>query len=311
MREILKVSVCVFLLVLVLITAGCQQCNKGSANKVCERKSEISVEGMEMPADGAFGHLAFKITATWMDGYLEMRSPETVHSQLGLNFIDHHRADMPPLTMPGKYPKWHKDQASGAVWYNYKTEERLEFSGRAWVDGDVVEMEFTVKNNSDKTINHVSSQQCLEMTPSADFGRRNTLDTTWTWIDGEFTCLNKTTPTHEQMGGWLWIMMRTKGTPDGFKPGYRSDDYWWVVEQEADEYIIARTSEDGQHLVAITWDERPVHTLMSNTTIPCLHAGPMSIANIEVGEEYVWTGRIFLMENDPDKLLSVYKNKVD
>ncbi len=297
--------------VLFLITAGCQQGSEGSADKVCERKSEISVEGMDMPADGQFGHIAFKITAAWMDGHLEMRTPETVRSQLGLHFIDHDRADLPPLTMPDKYPKWHKDQADGAIWYNYKTEEGIEFSGRAWVSGDVVEMKFTIKNNSDKAINHVTSQQCLVMTPSADFGRKNTLDTTYAWVDGKFTCLNTTTPTPIEKGRQPWILMRTKGTADSYKTGDENPDGWWVVNEIADEYIIARASEDGRHLLAISWDEQPVHTIMSNATIPCLHAGPMSSANIEAGAEYVWTGRIFLMASDPDKLLSAYRAKAN
>jgi len=42
---------------------------------------------------------------------------------------------------------------------------------------------------------------------------------------------------------------------------------------------------------------------MTNTLIPCLHAGPIRSASIQPSEEAVWRGSIYLMRNDPDLLL--------
>jgi hypothetical protein len=47
--------------------------------------------------------------------------------------------------------------------------------------------------------------------------------------------------------------------------------------------------------------------VMSNSRIPCLHAGPAGGVSLAPGEEVVWRGTIYLMKNDPDQLLIRYK----
>ena len=62
-----------------------------------QNKEVIQLIPFDKP-EGEFGHLGFKIAASWMDGTLEMRFPETLDSEEGMHFIDHDRADMQPLS---------------------------------------------------------------------------------------------------------------------------------------------------------------------------------------------------------------------
>ena len=80
------------------------------------------------------------------------------------------------------------------------------------------------------------------------------------------------------------------------------------VDQLADEEIIARISADRKHLVATTWDDGPMY-LMTNTAIPCLHAGPTNAVTLEPGAKHRWRGRIFLTLNNPANLLKQHKKE--
>lgn len=55
-----------------------------------------------------------------MRGAIEQRFPETIHSSLGLHFIDHPRFDMPPLSSLAPFPAWGKDEATGEISYTHK-----------------------------------------------------------------------------------------------------------------------------------------------------------------------------------------------
>jgi hypothetical protein len=82
---------------------------------------------------------------------------------------------------------------------------------------------------------------------------------------------------------------------------------WWVVNEIADAYLIARQSEDGRRLVAIAWDDSSPGLLMSNTRIPCLHAGPMHAVDVAPGATFVWHGVIYLMETEPERLAELLR----
>jgi hypothetical protein len=223
--------------------------------------------------------------------------PETLSSQLGLHFIDHERPDMPPLSVPTPYPAWSLDEATGAWSYSQATPEGISYGGRAWIDADgcTVQCEFSVTNDTDRTVAGFTNQQCLVFSHAKAY----------TWIDGEWTCLDTTTPTAAEKGRARgpWILMPVAGGPPDMGGMREMEGGWWVVDQVADRNLIARETVDGRHLVAVTWDDPTPPLLMSNTWIPCLHAGPMDPATLEPGETYVWRGRIYFVPNDPAALL--------
>ncbi|MFH1744465.1 MAG: hypothetical protein ABIH23_36135 [bacterium] len=265
----------------------------------------ILLKPLAPPAKGEFGELGFTISVSWMEGTLQMRFPETVHSRKGLQFIDHFRADMPPISMLDPVPNWTKDEGTGAVSYSCVTNEGVAFGGRTWPEEEKVEMEFFVENRSDEDLEGIALQMCLVLTDTKAFGKKEDLSDTYTWIDGVFTSLSKTTPTPVEKGRRPWILILTRKEAMNYSGATEYPDGWWVVAQGADHDIIARTSADKRHIVAITWDDSPAF-LMTNTAIPCLHAGPTRPVTLKPGEKNIRRGRVYLMANTPDELLKRY-----
>ena len=262
----------------------------------------ISLRELPPPPPGQFGTLGFEIRVPWLEGCLEMRFPETLHSSLGLHFIDHYRADMPPLSRLEPYPVWRRNSKTGEVLYTAVTREGVEFSGAAIPDEDTVRMEFRVKNKTGKPMLNVASQMCLVLSKAPALAKTNDLSPCYAWIDGTFTSFATTTPTPQQKGRKPWILLLTRGFAKHYRGPRDWPDGWWVVDQQADRNIIARITEDKNHLVAVAWDEADSQ-LMTNTMIPCLHAGPTRSVSIQPDEEAVWRGTIYLMKNDPELLL--------
>ncbi|HSV73582.1 MAG TPA: hypothetical protein VLH79_07470 [Chthonomonadales bacterium] len=261
----------------------------------------LVIEPVPAPAPGRTGILGFRIRAPWMRGRIELRMPETLASSMGLHFIDHVRSDMPPLSVPNPWPVWQQDRRNGSLRYSHRTPEGVEFSALARPATDEVVLEFRVRNRTGKAISSANCQMCLVLTESPDFGERNTLEPIRAWVDGAFLNLAQTTPTPASKGRDPWILMRVRGPGEAYRGPMDYADGWWVVDQLADRPVIARVSEDGTRLVAIEWGARQP-MLMSNTRIPCLHAGPGDPASIEPGAEHVWRGRILLLPNDPEEL---------
>jgi hypothetical protein len=261
----------------------------------------ITLCGVRPPQAGEFGHLGFEIRAPWMEGYLEMRFPETLNSSLGLHFIDHNRPDMPPLSRLEHFPVWQRSAQTGALSYTASTKEGVELSGKAVPDGESVRMEFRVRNTTRKTLRNVTCQMCLVLAHAPKFAKKLDLAPCHAWIDGKFTSLEQTTPTPLEKGRKPWVLLHTRDFAARYRGLRQWPDGWWVVDQTADRNVLARISADKRHLVAIAWDETD-STLMTNTMIPCLHAGPTRATSLRPSEEAVWRGSIYLMKNDPELL---------
>ncbi|MBM4091758.1 MAG: hypothetical protein FJ276_20375, partial [Planctomycetes bacterium] len=262
----------------------------------------LALEGLPPPEPGRPGVLGFRVRAPWMRGWIEQRFPETIHSSLGLHFIDHRRPDMPPLSMLDPFPAWDRDEATGEISYAHKDRTGLVFSGRARPSEDQVVLEYRIRNETGAKLHNISAQMCTNLGPSPDFDPKEDVTRTFTWVDGQWTSLADTTPNLTRTGRHPWILMQVRGTDYG---GPRENpDGWWVADQIADHGIAARVTRDGEHLAAVHWDSAPM--VMSNSRIPCLHAGPAGGVSLDPGQEVVWRGTIYLMKNDPDQLLSRY-----
>jgi hypothetical protein len=264
-------------------------------------RSSISLRGVPPPQAGESGRLSFEIRDPWMEGYLEMRFPETLRSSLGLHFIDHDRPDMPPLSRLAHFPAWQRNAQTGALSYRAATKEGVEFSGLAVPEGESVRMEFRVKNATGRPLKNVSCQMCLVLTHAPAFAQKLNLTPFHAWIGGEFTSLDQTIPTPLEIGRKPWILLLTRDYAKRYRGPRQWPDGWWVVNQTADRSVLARISADKEHLVAVAWDETD-SALMTNTMIPCLHAGPTRAATIAPSEEAVWRGSIYLIKNDPELL---------
>jgi hypothetical protein len=268
----------------------------------------IRLEPLPPPAAGRTGMLGFSITAPWMRGHIELRMPETLASSAGLHFIDHSRADMPPLSIPAKWPEWKIDARNGRISYRYRTPEGVEFAAAATPLADTVRLEFRVRNRSSARLGNVGCQMCLVLAPCEQFAARGTLEPVRAWFGGEFRSLAGTTPTPAEKRREPWVLMRVRGPGDAYSGPMEWPDGWWVVDQFADEPVIARVSDDGKWLVAVEWGARQP-MLMTNTRIPCLHAGPGDPVDLEPGAEHGWRGTIYLVPNDAGKLAERLRRK--
>lgn len=249
--------------------------------------------------------LATRISAPWMQGYVELRFPEYLRSSLGFHLLDHFSDDITPSHELDPLPQWERDASTQAIHYRQSMPEGLEFSATATPADDCVDIEFTVINRSDKPIASVEQNCCLDLGGSPDFNHRGDLSNLFAVFDGNYQTLANTTPTPAQMKRAPWIIMLTPTSVKTFK-GPKDTPTWWRVDQVAEENLMAAQSADGTHVIAYAWD-REGETLMSNCGNPCLHCGPGAVAELKPGELHSWRGRIYLMANQPEVLLARYR----
>jgi len=253
-------------------------------------------------------YIGFKLMVPWIEGYVRVRFPENIYSPMGTHFLDNLAPGIERVS-DVKVPAWKVDETTGALSYAVETKEGIHFSGKAWVEGDVVHLEYRNRNTSGQP-QDLGSQICYDLSTAPNLGEKVTLDYTYAWFDGAYQSLNETTsPVRDEKfakNGYNWVIMLYKEDPETSLFAAQDQYPWWVVDQRADYPIIARETPDKKHLFALTWDHT-VRRLMTNTNIPCLHTDTLHVENLPDGGEKVWKGRVYLMENDPERLLERWK----
>ncbi len=264
--------------------------------------------------DGERKPIGFQMKATWMDGTIEMRFPETLDGEEGMYFIDHYRADMPVLSKMEKYPEWVRNEKTGEISYTCSTPQGIEFGGIISTDSMEVRIEFFVKNHSSKEIRHISPQLCLDLKNSQDFNTLKTTSDVHIWSEGKYISLDQTTPTSAQKRRDALLVIGRKGFSNmeavgktTIKTPGEDIGQWWLINETSDEDIIVRESTDKKHLVATSWPGE-VSFLIFNSQNPCIHAGPSIEFTIGANRERHWYGTVYLMPNNPNELLIRYKN---
>lgn len=258
------------------------------------------VPGMDEGAD--LSRIAFRITAPWMRGSLELRFPEVLQSTMGFHFLDHYRADIAPLSEWPSYPEWVTDPETGAVSYAFTTPEGLEFGGSATPSSEEVALEFHVRNATDRVVGWIQANHCLNLEGSPDFAHRWDLTRLYLHFGGAYQPLDRTTPTPAEMGRQPWLAILSERAATTYT-GPRDLGLSWIVDQTADPInLMGAVSADERHLVAYTWHDQP-DILMSNCGFPCLHTGTSPSPDLAPGEAWTWRGKVYLMENDVAELL--------
>ncbi len=278
-----------------------------------QSQEPIKITPLEKPT-GNYGSIGFQLSADWMNGSIEMRFPETVDDETGMYFIDHYRPDMLAHSKMEKYPDWIINKTNGEISYSYTTPEGIEFGGYVNPNSDEVNLEFFIKNHSDKIIKNISPQICLMLDKSVDFNTLKSTSDVFIWSEGKCISLDKTTPSTAEKGRDAQLVIPRKGFTNLqavgktkiLEPG-KDIGTWWRTNEESDEDIILRESRDKKHLVAVSWPGE-VSFIIYNSLNPCIHAGPSIQFTIEPGRERHWYGIIYLMKNDPGELLKKYKN---
>lgn len=176
---------------------------------------------------------AVEIVPPWdTEGYLTLRFPETLHSNLGLLFIDHYRSDMLPVVDLQKLPDWQVDPDTDALLYNCELPNKVEFSGRITPGPDELELEFTVKNGTDTELSGLGTQFCLVQTPCPTFSIPELINT-YILHDGKWLSLSDSTFKKSIPDRPPWIIGSVKDKP-GPKPGASHPDAWYVCHELSD-----------------------------------------------------------------------------
>jgi hypothetical protein len=303
--RILLVPLALSLLVLSAALYSTAAIDTGSAEK---ESSMLSVTPVPPPREGKPGRLGVNIRAQWMEGgSFELRFPETLNTHLGLLFIDHFRSDMIPVVKFDEFPTWTTDE-TGVLSYTASLPNKVRFSGKITPGPDYVDMLFTVFNDTDEPLRNVHVQVGLNMRYATGFNKQEDVSTTFIPIDGKFIPLNTTHPSAEELGLAPWLQISTKGRTIAEKFRRNKRAGWWFIDEQADYALIARLTDDGEHLVAIAF--RGAQGAMTNSRLPCLHSGPPTIPLIGPGESKSVSGRVYLMEADLDKLMERYKKDI-
>ena len=269
----------------------------------------LLIEPLSAAPPGQNQYIGFKLMSEGMDGYIRVRFPENVISSLGWHFLDNVQPEIDRVS-DVRVPEWQMDSDTGRIYYSIATDEGINFSGSAVVVGHTVEMTFTVENHTDSP-QDIEAQVCVDLSTSDSFGERKVTGGTFAVYSGDKIGFNTLTGDLKEkrtaQTGYPWVLMLTGDGPHDYLYGYQRSASWWIADQRADLPLIWRQSRDGRFLVAVAWGKETVHRLMTNTSIPCLHADPLAIKQLLPGRRAVWHGRIFVMENDTNKLLEAYR----
>jgi hypothetical protein len=246
------------------------------------------------------GPQAVEIHLPWEGaGHVDLRFPETLSCNLGLLFIDHVRADMPPVVRVDRLPDWVIDEATGAASYELNLPNKVSFGATATPADGRVDLEFRIRNGTDAPLTGIHTQFCLVQTHSPMFSEGN-LTRTFIHSDGEWLALADTT--HEVMNPERGPWIVTAVGEWGMKPHTKLEGCWYVCPERGDTPIIATTSPDGDKVIGLTWDGG--RGLMSNGWIPCLHNDPVW-PDCPAGETVRVRGRVYLVEGGLEALWEV------
>jgi len=169
-----------------------------NTNKIMEdpvqdsEDTSVSIQPIPQPAPDQNQFIGFEIRVSWMTGHIRVRLPENIDSNLGRHFLDALQPEVKRISTI-EYPRWTVDTETGGIRYSVHTDEGVQFGGKVWLRKDVVEMEFIVLNDTGQAQNF-NGQVCIDMSPSHELSVRNTLATTYAWLDGTYRCLKDATP---------------------------------------------------------------------------------------------------------------------
>ncbi|HLY07762.1 MAG TPA: hypothetical protein VKW04_00530 [Planctomycetota bacterium] len=159
-----------------------------------------------------------------------------------------------------------------------------------------VSFEVDAVNQGTDTVDAQWVQPCIRVGAFTGGNQQSYVDQSFVFIDGKRTFLSQTRRTEEAIykGGQLYIpegIDRKDCNPRPHSPDVPSND------------LIGCVSADGRWLFATAW--QPTQELFQGVFV-CLH-NDFRLGGLKPGETKRARGKIYLMENDVDLLLSRYR----
>ena len=255
----------------------------GAASKAAER---ISVRPLAAGPDDP-RHVAL-IRAPWMERAISFRFPETVATDR-LEFIDHHREDMPSRVPSAPLAQVWRESEAGSLWFEWAV-SGVKIGGRLTPNEEDVDLELWLENGRRGAVD-VGFQLCpvLAGTAFADAS----LERTWIHTGGAWKAMSATD--------------RGKGRrelchyPVEGGPPLSVGPPWGASSDSVDAPVVAVTSPDGKYVFAIAWP-RP-RSVLSNADLPCVHADPV-LPKCPPRRRVHVRGKLYLFEGTLDDLLA-------
>ncbi len=272
--------------VFLVATDATSQVLRARRDKKTVPSKRIALQPLAVGPDGV-DH-AVLIQAPWMGAPIRLRFPETVATDT-LDFIDHHRADMPPRVPSAQFAKVWDETEGNSLWFEWKFDNQTA-GGRLSPNVDDVDLEFWLQNRRKSAV-RLSLQFCpvLAGTMFAD----NKLTRTWIHTAGRWKRMADT----DRGGGRRELCHY----PVVGGPKITDAGQWGGSSETADIGVAAVTSKNGKYVFAIAWPR--TRSLLSNADIPCAHADPTAW-NCPPGRRAHLRGKLYLMEGTLDDLLA-------
>jgi len=262
-----------------------------------------TIEGQDRDPS-KIGRQAVEVHLPWEDaGHVDMRLPETLSCNLGLMFIDHVRSDMPPVAQAERLPDWEIDEETGAASYTLDLPNGISFGGTATPTDGRVTFEFWVRNGTEEPLTRIRTQFCLVQTPSRMFSEGK-LTRTYIHSEGKWLALADTT--HKIMNAERGPWVITAVGEWGMAAHTTLEGCWYVCPERGDTPLIATTSEDGDRVIALSWEGG--RALMSNGWAPCIHNdGPWP--DCPPGETVTVKGTLYMLEGGLEALWELWEEE--
>ncbi len=245
----------------------------------------ITVEPLKNPTGGV-QHVAL-IKAPWMDAPISLRFPETVHTDT-LDFIDHHRDDMPPRVPSAPLANIWQSSEGGSLWFEWTYDNQV-VGGRISPNEDDVDLEFWLQNRRKSAV-PLTVQFCAVLAKTVFDDR----DLRQTWIHT----------------GGRWVRMADTDRGGGKRslchyplqggPPVHDGELWGGSSDIVDAPLAAVTGKDGKHVFAIAWPQP--RSILSNADLPCVHADPRW-PKCPPGRRVHLRGKLYLVEGTLDDVL--------
>lgn len=161
---------------------------------------------------------------------------------------------------------------------------------------DEVEFRLTLTNPTDQYVDVQWAQPCIRVGPFTGLGQDEYIERCFIYTKAGTTTLDKTTRTEEARyrGGQVYV-------PDGIN---LDDVNPRPISPDVPAYpVIGCVSADEKMLLATTWDQTQE---LFQGVITCIHAD-FRVGGMNPGETKTLRGKLYLMPNDPDKLLARYR----
>jgi hypothetical protein len=246
------------------------------------------------PPEAVLANLVY-VQAPWMSKPVNLRYPETIISDYGVQFIDHVREDMPGKTPISSLADWHAGPG-GSWWYDWAISDHCRAGGIVSPGVDEVTFESWFANGGEKAT-WVDLQFCLRLWD--DLFRDETGERSYIVSDGKWVRMADTDRgrgrrelSHYPCVGGLELPENADATS------------WGRAAVTSDFGLVAGVSPDGKHVLGLAWPQPK--SILSNWLIPCFHADPL-LPTCPAKERIAVRGRIYLLKGTLDDLLARYR----